>query len=268
MRAGLLLLAFAAALLAACTTTTTTTSTPGNVAEGRTLRNPGDADPERRARARLDLASAYLSQGQPQTALDEVKLALAAKADMPEAYSLLGLIHGALGDPRQAEDSFRRALQLAPADGDVMHNYGWFLCNQRRYAESEAQFAAAMAQPQYRDSARTLLAQGVCQARAGRWEESERTLAKSFERDPANPATAFNLAEVLYRRGEYERARFYIKRVNTAPDAANAQSLWLAARIERRMGNMDGLQDFARQLHERYPQSPEVTRLDQGRFDD
>ncbi len=256
------------ALLGACTTTTTTTSTPGNVAEGRTLRSQADADPERRARARLDLASAYLGQGQPQTALDEAKLALAAKPDMPEAYSLLGLIHGALGDNRQAEDSFRRALQLAPGDADAAHNYGWFLCNQRRFAESEAQFAVALAQPQYRDSARTLLAEGVCQARAGRWEEAERTLAKSFERDPGSPATSFNLAEVLYRRGEYERARFYIKRVNSVPDYANAQSLWLAARIERRMGNMDGLQDFARQLHERFPQSPEVTRLDQGRFDD
>ncbi len=258
----------AAALLGACTTTTTTTSTPGNAAEGRTLRTPGEGDPEKRARARLDLASAYLAQGQPQTALDEAKLAQAAKPDMPDVYSLLGLIHGALGDTRQAEDSFKRALQLAPTDADAMHNYGWFLCNQRRYAESEAQFAAALAQPQYRESARTLLAQGVCQARAGRWEDAERTLGKSFERDPGNPAISFNLAEVLYQRGEYERARFYIKRVNSVPDYVNAQSLWLAARVERRMGNMPGVQDFARQLHERFPQSPEVARLDQGRFDD
>jgi hypothetical protein len=51
----------------------------------------------------------------------------------------------------------------------------------------------------------------VCQARAGLWAQAERTLSRSFELDPANPVTAFNLAEVLLRRGELERARFYVR---------------------------------------------------------
>ena len=78
-----------------------------------------------------------------------------------------------------------------------MHNYGWFLCQQRRFAEADAQFERALAQPQYRDVARTLLAQGVCQARAGKWAQAERTLSRSYELDPANPVTAYNLGEVL-----------------------------------------------------------------------
>ena len=71
--------------------------------------------------------------------------------------------------------------------------------------------------PQYRDAPRTLLAQGVCQARAGQLAEAEATLTRAYELDPANPVTAINLAEVLYRRGEYERARFYMRRVNAMP---------------------------------------------------
>ena len=80
----------------------------------------------------------------------------------------------ALGEPKLAEESFQRALQLNPRDGDAKHNFGWFLCQQRRYAEADAEFAGALALPQYRDVQRTLLAQGICQARAGQLAEAER----------------------------------------------------------------------------------------------
>jgi type IV pilus assembly protein PilF len=255
----------AALLGAGCTTTTTTTSAAQN---SREPGSGGEPDKGRIASARLELAGLYLSRGQTNVALDEVRRALAAKPDMPEAYNLFGLIYGAMGDAPQAEASFQRALQLAPQDGDTMHNYGWHLCQQRRWAESDAQFSAALTQPQYREPVRTLLAQGVCQARAGRWLEAERTLSRSFELDPSNPLTAYNLSDVLLHRGELERARFYISRINTRPELVSAQSLWLAARIERRMGNVQGVQDFGRKLQERFPESNEVMLYERGRFDD
>ncbi len=227
-----------------------------------------NADPERRARVRLELAGLYFARGQASTALDEVQQALAAKPDLPEAYSLLGLIHASLGDNRRSEDSFRRALELNPRDADAMHNFGWVLCQQQRYAESDAMFERALAQPQYREPVRTLLAQGVCQARGGRWADAERSLSRSYELDPANPVTAFNLSEVLLRRGELERARFYVARINAQPELSTAQSLWLAARIERRSGNIPALQDLGRQLLDRFPQSPEALQFEKGRFDD
>ena len=249
------------ALLTACA------APPSGTADREARPGAEQADPERRARVRLELAGLYYGRGQNETALDELKQALAAKPDMPEAYSLRGLIYASLGDPQQAEDSFKRALEFNPRDADVMHNYGWFLCQQKRYPDADAQFERAVAQPQYRDAMRTLLAQGVCQARAGRWLEAERSLLRSYELDPANPFTAFNLSEVLLHRGELERARFYVRRINAQPELSTAQSLWLAARIERRLGDLPAMQDFGRQLRERFPQSPEALQFEQGRFD-
>jgi type IV pilus assembly protein PilF len=257
-------------LLAGCTTTTQVIRPGGDSAPAPVeRRNPADpAEIERRARLRLELAGLYFSRGQTSTALDEVKQAIAAKPDMPEAYSLRGLILASMGDLQGAEESFRRALQLNPRDADAMHNYGWFLCQQRRYDDAELQFRNAMAQPQYGETVRTLLAQGVCQARAGRWAEAERTLSRSYELDPANPVTAYNLAEVLMRRGELERARFYVRRINAVPEYVSAQSLWLAARIERRLGNTEAVADLGRQLRDRYPQSTETLQFERGRFDE
>ena len=254
--------------LAGCVTTGGPVVRPhrGDDNDLKTASDQTDAD--RLANTRMELAMAYFGRGQPTDALDQVKLALQAKPDNANAYGLRGLIYGALGDPDKADESFHRAMQLAPHDGDLMHNYGWFMCQQRRYADADAQFALALAEPSYRLGARTLLAQGVCQARAGKLPDAERTLSHAYELDPANPTIAVNLTEVLYRDGQYERARFYIRRVNTKQDLASAQTLWLAARIERKLGQEEQVQAMGAQLRNRFPQSPEVLLFEKGKFDE
>jgi type IV pilus assembly protein PilF len=224
-------------------------------------------DADRRARLRLELAGGYFSQGKATTALDEVKLAIQARPDMPEAFNLRGLIYASMGEQRLAEESFQRALQLDARSGDTLHNYGWFLCQFQRWDEASARFDQAVAQPQYREVPRTLLAKGLCEARAGKLREADRTLSRSYEMDPSNPGTAFNLGEVLYRLEEYERARFYLRRVNSETANANAQTLWLASRVEHKLGNVPGARALGDQLQKRFPRSPEALQYESGRFD-
>ena len=130
------------------------------------------------------------------------------------------------------------------------------------------QFSRAMAVPNYRGIVRTLLAQGVCFAYAGELPEAERALQRSYELDPTNPSTAVNLSEVLYRRGDYTRARFYVSRVNTKRELASAQTLWLALRIENKLGNQEGLQEYGNQLRERFADSREAALLERGALDE
>lgn len=251
----------ASAWLAGCAT-----APSGGSGEIRTASDQTEA--QRRAQIRLELATAYFTQGQVTTALDEVKLALQADPSMPQAYNLRGLIYASMNEDQLAEDSFRRALQLNARDADVMHNYGWFLCQRRRYVEAHAQFDAAIGIPQYRDAPRTLLAKGVCQVRGGDLAEAEKTLMRAYELDPSSPAIAVNLAHVLYRRGELERARFYVRRVNNVPEYVNAETLWLAARIEHKMGNTGGALDFGNQLRQRFPNSREAAAFERRNFND
>lgn len=229
---------------------------------------PVAPDPERGAQVRLELAAAYFSRGQSEVALNELKQVLAARPDMGDAYNLRGLIQSSLGDDAEAVESFRRAIQINPRDADSMHNLGWHFCERKRYDEADAEFARALAVPQYRGTARTLMARGVCQARSGALLLAERSLTQAYEIDPGSPVVSVNLAEVLYRRGEYERARFFVRRVNSQPTVANAQTLWLATRIERRIGNLGGAEGYARQLRERFPASAEAMKLDRGQFDE
>jgi type IV pilus assembly protein PilF len=264
--AAALFLAAAFGLLAGCITTKGKPVVANETNDLST--DSGEPNAQRRAHARMDLATAYFSRGQMKTALDEVKLALAADPSYGDAFNLRGLIYANLGEAALAEESFKRALQINSRDADAMHNYGWYLCQQKRYPESNAMFARALAMPQYRDTGRTLLAQGVCQAFAGQLDDSEVSLSRAFELDPSNPFVATNLAEVLYRRGQYERARFYVRRVNALPDVSNAQTLWLAAKIENKLGNRQGTAEFGTQLRNRFPDSREAAAFSQGAFDE
>ena len=240
-------------------------------AQGETRDRVTDSDESessKRARVRLELASAYFGRGQHTTALDEVKQAVSLNPNLGEAYNLRGLIYAALGDDTLAQESFKRALQINPNDGDSLHNYGWYQCQQKRYGEAQAMFQQALATQQYQSAPRTLMISGVCYARADQWPEAELALTKAYERDPSNLATAVNLAEVLLRRGEAERARFYIRRVNSTPNQSTAQTLWLAARIENKLNNRQGVNELGRELRSRFPQSREASAFDRGLFNE
>lgn len=250
-----------AALLAGC-------ATPQNqgVAEA-TAPAPEDTDARRRARIRLELASSYFEEGKTEIALEELRQVLTADPSFPEAWNLRGVIYMRLGDMRQSEDSFRRAMALDPRNADSQHNYGWLLCQQGRYPEAERAFTNALANPLYGARSRTFLAMGVCQARAGELEAAERSLSRAYELDAGNPVTGYNLARVLYMRGSFERAQFYIRRLNNS-ELANAESLWLGIRVENRMNDTQAMNQLSDQLRKRFPQSPQRASLDRRAFDE
>jgi type IV pilus assembly protein PilF len=238
-------------------------------AAGSDLSTASDEKPTRkRARIRLELASAYYGRGQLSTALDEVKKALTLDNNYSEAFELRGLIYDALNEPRFAEESFRRALQINSRNGSAAHNLAWFFCRQKDHVQAEEFFARAVASPANLSLPKTLLARGVCQMQAGALADAEKSLMSSQEIDPSNPAVSFNLALVLYRQGEFERARFYARRVNNISERANAESLWLGARIENKLGNVTGRDELAAQLRSRFGSSREVTALELGRFNE
>lgn len=227
-----------------------------------------ETEVRKRARIRMELATTYYAQGQFTTALDELKQAEAIDPSMPAAAELRGLIYDAMGEKKLADASFKRALRLNSKDGSVLHNYAWFLCRDGQYAAADALFEQAIALPQTIATPKAMLARGVCQLNAGLLPDAEKSLLKSYEFDPSNPATAYNLALVQYRRGELDRARFYIRRVNANPAQVTAASLWLAIRIEHRLGNQGAQDEFAEQLRAKFVGSQEATALELGRFDE
>lgn len=260
---ALLLTTLVALLLSACATQTVRDTEPRT--EPRTEMDASQA--ERRAATRIELAAGYFARGQHTIALDEIKQALQLQPNSREALNLRALVLGAMGDAAGADEAFRRILSLYPRDPDTLHNQAWFWCQQGRVEAAYQAFDEAVAQPGYRGVARTWLARGACDVRQQRWAQAERSLTRAFELDPGNPAAAYHLAETLLQLGQAERARFYASRVNAEPSQINAQSLWLATRIEHRLGNRAGVSEWGQRLVREFPQSSEALAYGAGRFE-
>ncbi|HVL74383.1 MAG TPA: type IV pilus biogenesis/stability protein PilW [Noviherbaspirillum sp.] len=222
---------------------------------------------ERRARIRLQLAVGYYEQRQFAVALEELRLALQADPRLADGYSMRGLIFMEMGENKLAEDSFQHALRLAPNAPDYNNNYGWFLCQTGRERQSIAYFENALRSRNYQSPAVALANAGTCSLRVNELAAAERYLLQSFEIDAANPTTAFNLARLYHARRDDERARFYIARVMKA-DLMTAEVLWLALRIERRLGDRAAEASLANQLRRRFPASPEFAAFQRGAFDE
>jgi type IV pilus assembly protein PilF len=227
-----------------------------------------DSDLRKRARIRLELAAAYYGQGQFTTALDELKQVMKLDANLVDAFELRGLIYDALNEPGLAEDSFKRALVIDPHNPSVLHNYGWYLCRKQQYEQADELFARVTEQPVTVVTSKSLLARGVCQLQAGSLPNAEKSLVRAYELEPGNPATAYNLALVLYKKGDFERARFHIRRVNNVSERANPESLWLGIRIENKLGNIPGRDELASQLRSRFNDTREGTKLELGKYDE
>lgn len=254
-------LALVIPLLAAC-------AGVGQTPPADDLRNSTDqSELQRRAQIRLQLAVGYYGQGQMATALDEVKQALQIDPNFADAHSVRGLILMDMGETRLAEDSFQRAIKLMPNNPDFANNYGWFLCENGRERESLAYFEAALKSRTYASPAKAMNNLGVCSMRLGDLPAAERYFNQAFQTDPGNVDANLNLARLYFNRGDFQRARFYVGRVMRGDDAG-AAALWMAIKVERKLGNQDAASSLSNQLRRRYPDSREYAALARGAYDE
>jgi len=252
-------------LLAGCVTSTTSSSKLDG--DTTTVTGADKVDNQKRARIRLQLASEYYQQGQMNVALDEVKLALQTDPDSSDAYSMAGLIYLNLGETRLADEHLSRALRLAPNDPDLSNNYGWFLCQNGRAPQSIAYFESAIRNKAYQSPAKALNNAGTCSLILKDPVAADQYFNQAFRYDPSNPTTNANLSRVNYERGDFERARFYITRITNA-DVLSAEVLWLAIKIERKMGDRVAEASFVNQLRRRFPNSNEYAAYQRGAFNE
>jgi type IV pilus assembly protein PilF len=249
-------------MLAGCATS----SQPSGARTDVTAPN-AESDVRKRAHIRLELASSYFEEGKTEIALDELRQVLVTDPSYADAWNLRGLIYMRLNDPVQAEESFRHAVALDARNSDTWQNYGWLQCQQGRYQDAERSFNQALQNPLYAGRPKTYLTLGICQARAGELATAQRSLAKSYELDAGNPVTGYTLSRVLYDQREYERARFYIRRINNS-ELANAESLWLGVKVENRLNDKQAMDQLGEQLRKRFPQSPQRASLDRKAYDE
>jgi len=224
------------------------------------------SEPKNRAKLRTELASLYYSNGNLGVALEELRTAVSADPSYAPAYGMYGLVYMQMKENTRAQDNFERALRLAPNDADINHNYGWFLCQTNREEKSIEYFLQALRNPLYGTPWRTYSAAGVCTLKLKRTKDAEAFFERALKSEPDEPAALLNLGQIRYQQGNIGEARKLVGRHNKLVNPS-AESLWLAVRIERRMGERVAEQSYAAQLRRRFPSSAEYQALQRGQFD-
>jgi len=261
-RAGGLCTLLAAAALCACAS-----HQIGDVPGADTGAVIGEqASPRERARIHTELAGSYYQRGNLGVALSEARIAVAADSNYAPAYNLLGLVYGDLRETGLAEDAFQRSLSLNPNDPDANHNYAWFLCENKREQESLRYFLLAVRYPLYTMPQKSYTMAASCAQRVGNEKDAYEYLERALKLDPNYYPALINLAQLKYRRGELDAARTLVGRYNKLAEPTS-ESLWLAARIERKLGDSASSTSYANQLRRRFPGSKEYQDLQKGRFE-
>ena len=207
-----------------------------------------------------ELGQKYMQQGNLKVALDDLNKALSYDPDYVDAHTVLGLLYERIGDPKQAEEHYRRAAQLRPKSGNELNNYGTFLCRAGRYDESKDYFERAIADPFYNTPDVALTNEGTCLLKGGKKDEAEVVLRKALDRSPNNAEALFQLASTLYEKADYFKARAFMQRFESVGQA-RPESLMLGRNIELRLGNGSAAGEYTRRLLQSFPESQQARAL-------
>ncbi len=219
-----------------------------------------------RARIHTELAGAYYQRGNLGVALSEARIAIAADSAYAPAYNVLGLVYGDLREKDLAEDAFERSLRFNPNDPDTNHNDAWFLGENKREEEAIRYFLMAVRHPLYATPQKSYAMAAVCAMRKNNERDAYDYLDRALKLDPNYYPALINFAQLKYRRGELDSARNLVGRYNKVTEPT-AESLWLALRIERKLGDSSSVTSYANQLRRRFPGSKEYQELQKGRFE-
>lgn len=222
--------------------------------------------PRERARIHTELAGAYYERGNLAVALEELRIAIAADPGYAPAYNVLALVHADLRENDQAQANFERALRLNASDPDVNHNYGWFLCRTNREEQSLRYFLAAVRNPLYATPQKSYTLAAGCAMRKNLDADAQDFYERALRLDANYPSAVIGLAQLRYKRGQYADSRALVGRYNKLVEPT-AESLWLALRVERRLGDRNAESIYAAQLRRQFAGSPEHQELMKGQYD-
>lgn len=219
-------------------------------------RETGDVES---ARVHTELGAEYFRLQRYEVALDEFNTAIERSPTYALAHNGLGLVYAALGEKSRAEAAFQRAIQLQPGNSESHNNYGRFLCDQGRYDASIKEFMLAIKNPLYKTPQVAYYNAGVCATRNQQKGLAESYFMQALAIDPLAHASAYQLANLQFGRGEPRLALNSLQNsVNVAP---TAESLWLAIRLCRALQLQDDARFYTVQLYKLYPNANETKQL-------
>ncbi len=238
-----------AALLVGCVTTT----------DSRFAR---EADKEKALSSYVQLATAYLGQGNIDRARIHLDRALELDSENSGALAVMGLVYQSEGEFDLAEASFQQALASNPDYTRGRVFYGAFLFSQKRYDEASTQFRRATLDTGYPERAAVFFNLGLTEERRRDVDAAAAAYRRAVELSRGHANSLLALSRMLIEQGNYDEAAGYYNRLTNTmrrnPEMRHSpQSLLTGIRIARYFSDHDRESSLVLLLKNEYPDSAE-----------
>ncbi len=208
----------------------------------------------------VQLGVAYLRQGDNDRAKRKLTLALQQDPQSAIVLDAMAYFLESTGEPKSAENFYKKAVTVNSNRGSAENNYGAFLCRQKRYKAGEAHFLLATQAENYLTPADAFENAGLCALDEGKLARAEHYFTKALQKQPRSAKSLLKLAQIHYTEGDFILARQYMERY-LANNPPTAESLLLGLRVADHLGDTKTVVVNSTQLRERYATSREYQEL-------
>ncbi|HHY0324023.1 TPA: type IV pilus biogenesis/stability protein PilW [Vibrio cholerae] len=208
----------------------------GCVTVTETAGNATQSDPTEMAEARIALGLGYLENGSMIKARENLEKALQYAPDYYRSQLSMAHYYEAVGENDSARKMYRTALSEHPKNGNVLNNFGTFLCKQGEYDTADQYFRRAVEQPYYYLISASYENAGLCALKAGKTDNAREYFKRAIDHDPNRLLSILQLTKMEIEAGDYTPARLRLMNLNQRYGYQKA-SLKLLIELEKRAGN-------------------------------
>ena len=208
----------------------------------------------------VELGATYITNKEYQLADEKLKKAMQQDPRSSSAFWTYALLQERIGQAEAAETYYRKALSINANDSRGQNNFGTFLCKQGRYKEADKHFQKALSDPLYKFRAAANLNAGVCVMEIPDYELAKGYFTEVLRIRPTNRVALYQLAKLHFLQEDFAGAQSYIRDFEDV-SKHTAESLWLAYRAERELGNVRSARSYAELLTSNFPKSNEAAQL-------
>ena len=205
------------------------------------------ADPVAMAESRIALGLGYLDGGNMIRAHDNLQQALNHAPQYYRAQLSMAHYYETVGEDIKAEQMYKRSLRQHTKNGNVLNNYGTFLCKRGDFEKADQMFNRAIEQPYYYLIPASYENAAFCALKSQDKDKARYYFTRAIDHDPHRPKSILQLAKIEIDSGDYTEARIRLMRFNQMY-GVKKPSLQLMIQVERAAGNEALQKKYQKQL--------------------
>ena len=195
-----------------------------------------EADPISMSESRIALGLGYMEQENMVRARENLELAIQHAPRYYRARLSMAHYYETVGETDEARKQYKSALRLDSNNGNVLNNYGTFLCKQGDYEQADRYFNQAINQPFYYLVSASYENAGFCALKSGDSDRAKYYFTRALDHDPNRVKSILQLTKIEVSQDEYRDARLRLFKFHQRY-GYQIPSLQILVELESKSGN-------------------------------